>query len=366
MGSLKLDTSSYEFSSLEKKYSNFRAPAFKILVDGKDIVQKEMMGIDNLSIESSINKADIFSFTVVNAYKYDKNNFSWVDSILKPGSKVEIKLGYVDKFVSVFDGYITGVTFEFSRNSGANLVVSGMDASFLMMKGKKSFIWTKKKHSDIVSEIAKKYKLKTDVSSTSTEFETVVQNNQSDYDFIKYLADLNSSEMFVYGSTFYFRVINKSKSASITLEMNKHLMNMTYSTDLASQIGGVVVRGYNIKKEEIEAKIEKVDSLNSDGKDGVSILSSLDGKNTMNYVYEPVVSKKEAEDIAKSLLLKKSMNYVSGNATSIGLPEISSGRYVKIKGIYGTQSRVFYITSVIHSFNGEGFTTYFEFGGNSV
>lgn len=362
---IKLDTKSYDFHSLEKKYSGFNGPAVKVLIDGKDIVNKEYMAIGEISVESSIDKADGFYFTIINAYEMDKSSFKW-EKYFVAGNKIEIKFGYIDKFSTVFEGYITQVKYEFLGGEVPKVIISGMDASFLMMKGKKSLIWTKKKHSDIVSEIIKKYKLKAKVDNTNVEFETIIQNGQTDYEFINYLADINSCEVFTVGGTVYFRKINSDKSSTMTLEMNRTLKEFEIGHDIGEQISSVIVRGYNIAKEEIEAKAASIDKLGSGDKDGVSLISSIDKENTIHYVYDPVISQKEAEDKAKSILLKKSMNFIEGSGVSIGLPEIMAGRYLTIKGLWGTKDRLFYIKEVRHIYDNNGFNSYFKVGGNNI
>ncbi|MCT4593114.1 MAG: contractile injection system protein, VgrG/Pvc8 family [Anaeromicrobium sp.] len=364
--SLKLDTKSYDFHSLEKKYSGFNGPAFKILIDGKDVVNKEYMAIGEICVDSSIDKADGFYFTVINSYEMDKSSFKWSDKYFVAGNKIEIKFGYIDKFVTVFEGYITRVKYEFLQGEVPKVVLSGMDASFLMMKGKKSLIWTKKKHSDIVSEIGKKYKLKTKVDATSIKFETIIQNGQTDYEFINYLADLNSCEVFTVGGTLYFRKLNSNKSSVINLEMNRTLKEFEYAHDIGDQISSVVVRGYNSMKEEIQATAKSIDKLGSGNKDGLSLLRNLDKENTVHYIYDPVISQKEAEDRAKSLLLKKSMTFVEGEGSSVGIPEIMAGRYITIKGLWGTKDRLFYVTNVSHTYDHNGFNSHFKVGGNNI
>lgn len=366
MCSLKLGTNTYEFASLESKYLQFQAPAFKILIEGTDIVQKECMGIGEVSVESSIDKASFFSFSLLNSYEIDKNSFKWIKDYFDLGNKIEIKLGYVDKLFTVFEGYITAVKYDFSLDEGVSVIVSGMDASFLMMKGKKSDIWLNKKHSDIVSEIAGKYGLSTEVQATSMLFPTVTQNQQTDYDFLKYLSNLNSFETFIFGSTLYFRKINSDKSSIMTLEINKHISELNYSVDIGEQIAGVVVRGYNIKKEEIESKCESVKGINSTGKDGVAILKSLGKDNAFHYIHEPLISVEEAKERAESFLIKRSMSFVTGIGSSIGIPEISAGRYLNIKGAFGTESRIFYVTAATHVLDSNGYSTYFKIGGNSI
>lgn len=362
----KLDTGSYDFGSLEKQYSNFRAPSFKVLVDGKDIIQKGKLGISEVTVENCVDKSDLATFKVVNAYKPDKMDFQWKDDYFKLGKKLEIKYGYTGKELSVFEGYITNVEYEFTNQNGSIVTVEGMDSSFLMMKGKKSEIWSKKKHSDIVSEIAKNYKLKAEVASTSIQYETVIQNGQSDYEFIERLALQNSCEFFVAGGTLYFREYNKSKSAAITLEIGKTLLEFKYGSNIDSIVSGVLVRGYNIKKEEIEVSVNKVSSTSGDGDDGVKLLSSIDSKNTIHHIYAPIISEGEAKAMGEAYLMKKSMEFITGEGKSIGLPQICGGRYIKIKGMFGTKSKNFYVVSALHVLNKNGYNTYFTLGGNCV
>lgn len=362
----KLDTGSYDFGSLEKKYSEFRAPSFKILVDGKDIVQKDKVGISEVIVENCADKSDMASFKVINAYVPSKMQFLWQSDYFTLGKKLEVKCGYMGKDTSIFEGYITNVQFEYTDTHGAVVTVEGLDASFLMMKGQKSAIWSKKKHSAIVEEIGKAYKLKTEVDSTDIEFETVVQSGQNDYQFIERLAMLNSCEFFIAGGTLYFRKYNKSKSPALSLELGKTLLEFTYGANIEEQITGVTVRGYNIKKEEIEVSVTSISAKSGDGDTGVDLLGSIDSKNTVHYIFAPIISQAEAKSIGEAYLMKKSMEFVTGEGVSVGLPEICGGRYVKIKGMFGTKAKNFYVVGATHIVSGDGYTTYFRLGGNCI
>lgn len=73
MAALKIDSKKYDFMKLNSKYDDFSAPALKIMVEGKNIVTKEFMAITSLVVETSIEEADIFSFTISNAYDAEQN-----------------------------------------------------------------------------------------------------------------------------------------------------------------------------------------------------------------------------------------------------------------------------------------------------
>lgn len=366
MSGFSLDTSKYDYMKLSKNYDEFSAPAFKILVEGKDIVQKEYMAIERIKVETSVEEADMFSFNIVNGFDLEKFSFAWDEDYFKPGSKVEIKLGYIDKLKTVIEGVITSVEFNIESGSAPTIRVYGMDTSFLMMKGKKTRIWSKKKHSEIVEAISKNYNLKATTTATSLQFETVIQNGQSDYEFIQRLSSLNGYEFFVTGGNLYFRDPAAEKSPIISLKVGENIISFKYSVDIADQISSVNVKGYNIKKEVIDVKSNSITKIGSGSYDGPTLIGKLNSTETIREIYEPIIDKNEAENIAKAVLNQSSRNFVKGQASTVGIPELRAGRYINVKGMWGTTEKMFYILSCSHEFDDGGFTSFFQLGGNTI
>lgn len=366
MAALKIDSKKYDFMKLNSKYDDFSAPALKIMVEGKNIVTKEFMAITSLVVETSIDEADIFSFTISNAYDAEQMSFKWVDAYFKPGNKVEISMGYIDKLLLVMEGIITSIRMTIGSEGVPTIEIAGMDSSFLMMKGKKSFIWTKKKHSDIVSEIGKKYGLKVTSTATTQEYPTVIQNAQTDYEFIKRLSSMNGYEFFVTGSQLYFRDPTKENSPIMELVIGDNLIALELNMDIGEQLSGVVVKGYNIKKETVEASETKITKMGKGTLDGPSLVSKLNKKDTVREIYEPIIDKKEAESMAKAVLNDASRKFVTGYAESIGLPELRAGRYISLKGYWGTSAKTVYVTSCRHEIDQDGFTSLLNIGGNII
>lgn len=366
MAALKIDSKKYDFMKLNSKYDDFSAPALKIMVEGKNIVTKEFMAITSLIVETSIEEADIFSFTISNAYNAEQMSFKWVEDYFTPGNKVEISMGYIDKLLLVMEGIITSVRMTIGSEGVPTIEISGMDSSFLMMKGKKSFIWTKKKHSDIVTEIGKKYGLKVSTTATTAQFPTVIQNGQTDYDFIKRLSSMNGFEFFVTGSQLYFRDPTKENSPIMELVIGDNLISLEINLDIGEQLSGVVVKGYNIKKEMVEATADKITKMGSGTLDGPSLVSKLNKKDTIREIYEPVIDKNEADAMAKAILNDASRKFITGYAESVGLPELRAGRYITLKGYWGTTAKTVYVISCRHEIDQDGFTSVLNIGGNII
>ncbi|UFJ38951.1 hypothetical protein LOK74_12735 [Brevibacillus humidisoli] len=365
MADLKLDSKTYEYNDLEKKYANFIWPAFEVSVDGRNLVQEEVP-IDSVTVDTSADsKADAFSFVVANAFDRGKQEFLYVDQYFSLGKHVEIKMGYGEKVETVFYGMITSVTFDLPDDGSSRIIVKGMDMSFLMMKGKHSAFWKEKKHSEVAREIGSKYVSQVKVDDTTEVHNLVVQNEQEDFHFLSWLAEANDYDFFVVGKTMYFRKRSSDTSPVLTLEWGKSLHAFSLDANLTSQISSVVVRGWNEKEfTHIEAESQSVTKLGSNSKTGPDLIKALG--EAKEYVYNDVVSAAEAQQQANAILNKRAMQLLTGEGETVGIPELRAGRYVKLAGLGNKLSQPFYLTSVTHTIDDSGYLTRFRVGGNAI
>ncbi|NHN32419.1 phage late control D family protein [Paenibacillus agricola] len=364
MAELKLDSGQFTASELGKRYNDFFAPAFEILVNGSKLASEIM--ITNIRVESSLEgTADSFLFHVTNAFDINTNDFLWINDVFVLGKAVEIKLGYETELISVFQGYITSVTVEFSGDEAPGLLIRGLDMSYLMMKGSKSKSWSKKKYSDIVKDIAGTYGMKTKIDDTTTLYSTVSQNQVDDYHFIQYLAELVHYDFFVVGKTVYFRKPLTEMTPVVDLQYGSMLRSLSIDMNIADQITEVTVRGWDNKElKVVEASATTVTKLGSNSKTGKDILKAQG--TYKEHVYTNIDSQEEAKTHAEAVLNKRSMKLISGQGECVGIPEIRAGRYLKLSGIGEKLSQPYYIMATAHLLNENGYVTRFQLGGNAV
>ncbi|MGB3368196.1 MAG: contractile injection system protein, VgrG/Pvc8 family [Acidaminobacteraceae bacterium] len=364
MGKFEVGSDKLNVMKIMDKYNNMAVPSVQVMIEGKDIANKSFMAVNNVSVETSTEKADICTFEVLNAYDVEKLEFAWVDKDFTPGKKVEIKFGYVDILTTVFEGFITAVTCAI-RSDETIVHVTCMDKSFAMMKCQKSRIWTEKKHSDIVGDISGSYGLSSKVSATQLDYASISQNDLSDYKFINLLADYNGFEFFVTGSTLYFRDRSKDLSSAILLTVGTDVASFEYTIDIGEQIAAIDVKGYGLEKKLIKGKATSVTKLGNQ-MDGVSIIKKLIGENSVKELNGSFFSDKDAEIFAKGQLQKQSQKFVRAKAEVIGIPELRAGRFISIKGMWATKEKLFYIKNCQHTMDEEGYSTRLDLEGNSI
>ncbi|MBD2847882.1 phage late control D family protein [Paenibacillus sp. IB182496] len=366
MANVKFDNTSYKFDTLEAKYRNFFAPAFEVLIDGRNLI-RESVAISSLTVDTTVeSKADSFRFKVENAFDPVRRQFQWVDSFLAVGKYIEIRMGYTDKLETVFYGVITSVALDYPADGNPNITVSGMDISFLMMKGVHSNSWKEKKESDVVRSIAAKYGARMKIDDTAVKKPIIEQNQMNDFQFVHALAEANHFDFFVVGKTLYFRKPKASKTPVVTLMYGKNLVSYQTNVDISNQVSQVVVRGFDVKTTKpIEAKSRSVDIIGTNSKTGKDIMRAL-ADYTVEYVYTNSITQQEAQALADAMLNERAMDLVTGSGESIGLPEIRAGRYIKLDGLGAKFNQPMYLNQVTHQIDSSGYMTSFEVGGNAI
>jgi phage protein D len=366
MVKIKLGTEKVTFDALEKKYRNFIAPGFKLLIDNQDAVRKGM-AITDVKVETTTSdSSDSVTFTISNAYNVVRRDFDWLDTMLVLGKTLEVHIGYTDQLVPLFFGYITAVNVSFPESGTPQLSVTGMDLSFKMMRGRDAKAWKNKKISDVVKEIGQKYGANQfEIDPTAKALPTFPKRPESDFQFIQTLAKMLNYEFFIVGKTLYFRKKNKNKSPLLTLSWGKHLINFQVDHNLADQVTKVTVRGWDPKKQAvIEGSASSVNKIGTNSKTGADLLKTLGSFEETLYLN--VESVQEAKQKAEAVFNERAMKLVSGEGECIGLPEIRAGRYILLDGLGKRLNQPYYIQKATHAIDSSGYRTQFTVQGNAI
>ncbi len=366
MSNIKVGNETFTFDQLEKKYRNFIAPAFKLLISNKDAV-REGMAITSLSVDTkSSGESDIVTFTISNAYNLIKRDFMWLDKLLVLGKTIEVHLGYTDRLTPVFFGYITAVDVKFPKGGTPELTVTGMDLTFKMMRGRNTKTWSNKKISDIVREVGQLHGANQFViDATNKQFPKLPKKPENDYQFLQDLALSLNYECFVVGKTLYFRRKHKSKKPLLTLAWGKHLLSFDVEYNLAEQVTKVHVKSWDSKTQKvIEASSDSVNKIGTNSKTGADLLRTLG--QFEEHLLINAEDMQDAKTKAEAAMNERAMKLVTGNGECIGLPEIRAGRYIQLDGLGSRLNQTYYIKSATHTIDESGYTTHFEVQGNAV
>ncbi len=350
-----MDSSTQSYADLISTYKQFLAPVCKIKIDGSDL--PEGVFVPNVTVSLSIDSASTVNFSVEGAYDPKSTGFdSSIKSKFKLGAKVSVSLGYSSSLIEVFQGYIFGVGASFGESN--ILTITAMDVRRLMMEGtareEKHVVTTYSAAFEAVMDRYSGLCSKKEVTATdSDEIESIVQR-VSDYQFItEVLAKRGNREFFVLGDTAYFREKGANKTACVSLNWGEGLT--AFSRKSLYQNLKITVLGFDPeKKEAVSAEVtEKAEESQTQVVPAnETILVDSDAK-------EVAKAKKRAEKEAA----KRKTEAQSGSGSTIGIPDIVPGRFIKLDKLDSDLNDTYYITEVSHNFSTDGFTTDFQIGG---
>jgi phage protein D len=355
--------------NLEKKYGNFYAPNFLIEIDDKDI-KSYGAEVNSVTVDNVLDNADAFNFSVNNPYDPSNNEFKWLSGgNFEVGKNVTIKMGYGSNLEMMILGIITAIKYSFPAGGASQIEVSGYDLSHLMMKGKKSGSWDKKKDSDVISTIASSYGLSpSEVQDSVITQPKIKQDKESDFDFVKKLADRNGFEFFVFEKQLCFRPPEIKSESVVNLQWGKTLISFAPEINIAEQVTDVKVIGWDpSSKKEIIGKASKGDEEKKQGKSsGSEVASKVYKEEVVEEIRKPVYNQSDADKLAKAALSKLSEGLVKGSGESIGLPILKPGMNIFLGGLGANFSRPYYMEKTTHSIGTSGYKTTFSVRDNAI
>lgn len=360
-----------ELSQLSDRYGNFYAPAFAVRLGRDDLTRDLLLAVSQVEVDLVLGGAARFSFTIVNSYSIKAHSFLTgrgvqVLELLKFGAEVTISLGYGDaKTVPLMaSGVITEITTNFPASGLPELLIAGYDHGYPLTQGKNARTWTKSLDSEAAQEIASFHNLNAKIERTGERHPQIEQNQETDFEFLKKLADRNHFELFVdEKKTLHFHKPNDTATAVVRLVWGEGLLSFKPEANLAGQVAAVEVYGWDPKKKEKIVGIARAgeesgkDAKGKSGGDQQKGFVKAPDKQPVLRLRQPVFSQAEADQRAKAALSEVAKKFLTGKAEAIGLPEIRPDRNVAFDNLGTPFSKTYYVQQATHKVDSSGYRT---------
>lgn len=340
-----------DLTEIGAKYNDFFVPSFKIEIGDMEFTNDSGV-VSNLSVSTSLDKANSFSFTLNNLYDLKTREFEGLDwGPLRREGTVKISMGYDKSRKELLVGKVKSAQPDFPSGGVPSIGVSGF-GSIQELMGNKTHREFKKsdtervKDSDVASEIFDDYKpLKKEVEETTLDFPRIYKKEgQTDYAFLKERAKLYNFEVFSQLGTAYFRKPKDDAQPAIQLAYGDSLNSFDVNLNQAKDVKDVKAIGSDRRGRN---KIEG--TAGGDDPQGETVV-----------IRETVESKAEADQRAKAEVERIRQNRVRGSGETVGIPDLVAGTTVQIDGVTKEFSGLYYVESADHQISTSGYTTRFQ------
>lgn len=339
---------------------NIYRPHVTIKVGGTEISQEVYDQLEHVLVDQHSHLPHMFTIRF-----YDPD-LSLLDSgPLNLTKEVEILGGEHGKTMySLIKGEITALEPEFDEGQVARLVVRGYDKSHRLYRVTKSRTFLNKKDSDLAQEMAGSAGLSAQVDATSTVYDHIYQDNQTDLGFLMQRAWRIGYECFVRAGKLYFRK-PPTNDPTVTLKWGENLLYFAPRMTLAEQVDEATVRGWDISKKEAIVGQKSSGTLHpaiGEVKNGQQWAATF-GAGKLVVVDQPVVSQAEANIMAQARLDERSGAFVVAEGRAPRCPQLTAGEKVKLENLGQRLSGNYLVTQVRHIYTQDGWEAYFSVRG---
>jgi phage protein D len=334
----------------------------RISVDGSTIPPEANVSIHDIEVDQDVETVGMFTL-IMDGGALENEKYKWVDAeLFRTGAEVKIEIGYGVSPETLMVGEIVSFAPEFPDNGGVVFRVRGYERLYRLGLGRKTRSFRDMKDSDIAAQIAQDWNLTPQVDETVVTHDYVLQNNQTDREFLAERARRNRFEMRVEDKTLYFQKPKEDAGQTVTLTYRENLVDFFPVLSTARQISKVQVRGWSPKdKKEIVGEAGSGDEVSTmGGRDtGAQAAEQLAGEAVRAMCGENVATQEDAEAMARAYLNQSALSFITGEGSCIGSPQLKAGSVVELKGLGARFSGLYYVVSCRHRFGTRGYSTFF-------
>ncbi len=343
------------------------APAVKVRLAGQDLPTAAALDVLGVEVSTHVEGSDMFAVTFSN-WDQNRQEVTWTErDLLREGSELEILAGYAHSLKSLMKGEVTALEPEFPYDRTPTLTLRGYDRLHRLRRGRKTRSFVKMKDSEVAERIGRDLGLKVEADDSQVVHEYLLQNNQSDVDFLVERARRIRFEVKVEDKTLLFRKTPDDRTQVLTLKYGLTLRSFCPRLNTLAQVSEVTVQGWSPKQRKpIAGKASSGDAKTAGGTLGATLAERAFFAAKAAVVDTPVASAQEATQIARARFNELAMETLTGEGLAVGEPALRAGKVVELAGLGKRFSGLYYVTSAVHRIDHEGYSTAFTVARNAA
>jgi uncharacterized protein involved in type VI secretion and phage assembly len=330
-----------------------------------------MRDLISAEVHDSLFLPDMFVIRVRDA------DTSWLDdSLCALGNRVRIAVPGDGAPQQLIDGEITALEMDYapaparhdsSSVGGPALTIRGYDLSHRLNRDRKTRTFVQRSPSEVAEILGRDAGLSVDADN-SRPVDYLLQNNQTDWDFLWQLARRIGFTVCVRGSTLVFTGVNPPER-TVELEWGSTMHEFRAQLSTAKQVNEVVVKGWDVEgKREVTGRAIRPNRTVDIGEmqTGGELAHSAFTLNARAVSVDSGVSTQaEADEMAQALLDDIEGSAIQAEGTAGGEPRLNAGVNVSLKGLGDRFRGSYLVTECVHRYDVQGYSTRFVVGGRS-
>ena len=331
---------------------------FAVHLDGNKLQGEEAAAILGIRVFQTRTGASAFEVVVSDPELKWQGKPTFTDC-----KEVKIELGAAGKLKKVFDGEVTAWRTELERSGPSVLVLRGLDRSHRLMRVSKTKTYANATPIDCAKQIAGQYGLtaKTRPGTPAPVKMFRFQANQTDFDFLRALAELEGYMFWIEGSELHFERPEISSTDDAEFSFGEDVKTFLPVANFRKPPAGIEVGAWDVSgKAELTGNAKTGDELWSvpGVKPGAKLARFTSSKPEGSLVESQVGTQEHADTVAKAELTRRAMEFITAEVEVQGNPVVKPGAMVNIKKV-GPYSGHYLVTEANHFYDAAGYNCIF-------
>lgn len=282
-------------------------------------------------------------------------------STFVPGNTIVIEAGYDTKNKQIFKGIITEQTIAVDEK-GSMLIVNCYDEAIKMTVGEKSKIYTQKTDSDIISSIIGTYAgLSSDVTATSIVFPEMVQYQHTDWDFIRYRAEVNGCLVIAKDGNISVAKPDADTTSVHTATYGDTILAFNASLNAVNQLASATTEAWEYSTQSVGSQ-KALNNHAGPGNLSSKTLSEVVGLESYTSGTSASLQSDELTSLSQAEIAKSAYSKIRGEVKFLGSDKVIPGSYITLRGVGDRFNGDHFVSGVKHSISDGNWFSYVVVG----
>ena len=340
---------------------------FIVEINGQKMTDTFMRDVEEIVVDTSLYVPDMV------AIRLQDDDMEWMDSAdFELGKTVKITAESAESIGGgtgvLIEAEITGLEPEFDATGTHVLVIRGYDKSHRLHLGHHTRTFTNQTDSDIAKTFATEAGLTPEVDTTTIQYEYLIQNNQTNMEFLAERARQIGYRVFTSAGKLYFKKPDFVLTSDTKLTLGESLrsfrprMSSVHQADKVRVVSWDIKAKAQIKDEQTQPATTKQGGMKKTG--GALADSAFSMQAVYSVTNQPLNSVSEATALASGQAVRLGENFLEAEGSCYGNPAVLAGVRLAVEGMGTRFSGSYFITSATHHYTKEGYETHFSVSGD--
>lgn len=274
--------------------------------------------------------------------------------VLDFGKTLKVEAGAGQGRGVIFDGRISAVEARYFAERAPELLVLAEDRLQDLRMTRRTRTFADITDSSLFSQIASAHSLQAQVDVTGSQHTVLAQLNQSDLAFMRERARAVDAELWVEGTQLHVQARGNRRAGNVTLSYHQGLRELVVTADLASQVSGFTVSGWDVQGKQAishRATESAISGELSGTTSGSAVLSRALGTRDQQIVHALPATASEAQALAEAHYRRVARRFVTGRGVAEGDARLRVGVQLELRELGPMFDGTYDIVRAAHTFD---------------